>query len=152
SHNPVLGMGWNSWGWAKSDENPRLALAIDPHNGLLWLVAETGAVGLILLYAIPAVLALARPWALWLWAVPLVATLLELVNPNLRNGHFAVVVWALIALAMLAPASVLRKPATPQLKLESTPEPESLPSEPQLSLVDQWRQLATHSAAWLRRQ
>lgn len=100
---PIVGSGWNSWGWAKMQENPRLVVAVDPHNGLLWLLAETGALGVLLLYAIPIALAVRRPRLAWLWAVPAVATLLELVNPNVRNGHFAVVVWAFAALAMTAP-------------------------------------------------
>jgi len=100
---PIVGSGWNSWGWAKSEENPRLVVAVDPHNGLLWLLAETGALGVLLLYAIPIALAVRRPRLAWLWAVPAVATLLELVNPNVRNGHFAVVVWVLVTLAMTAP-------------------------------------------------
>jgi hypothetical protein len=102
---PLYGMGWNGWGWAKSDPSivaePQL-VAVDPHNGLTWLLVDAGLLGLLLLYAVPVVIALRR-WDLWwLWAVPACATALEMVNPNLRNAHFAIAFWAFIAIAMVA--------------------------------------------------
>lgn len=101
-HNPVLGQGWNSWGWGKADENPRFVIAADPHTGFLWNLAETGALGLLLLYLVPAIAAW-RNGHLWgLWLAVSCATVLELVNPNLRSGHFSVVFWVLVALGVLA--------------------------------------------------
>ncbi len=99
---PVAGVGWNAWGWAKSEQSRRLVVAIDPHNGLVWLLAEAGVLGLALLYWLPFVMALRRLHLWWLWAVPLVATALELINPNLRDGHFAVAVWTFFALGTAA--------------------------------------------------
>lgn len=103
---PIVGNGWNGWGWAKSDPQvvaePQL-VAVDPHNGITWMLADAGLIGLLLLYAIPVIIAMRR-WDLWwLWAVPACATALEMVNPNLRNAHFAIVFWAFLAIAMVAP-------------------------------------------------
>jgi hypothetical protein len=103
--NPIFGTGWNGWGWAKDE--PSLGdfqqmIAVDPHNGFTWLLADAGVLGLLLLYTVPVILVWRR-WDLWwLLAVPGVATVLEMVNPNLRNGHFAVIVWAFIAIAFAA--------------------------------------------------
>ncbi len=140
SRNPLLGTGWNGWGWAKSEENPRLALAVDPHNGLLWLVAETGVLGLLLLYAVPVLLALRRPRLAWLWVIPAIATLLELVNPNLRNGHFAVVIWVMIALLIAAPRSDI---ATTSAVDDGAPPPTP-------TIRRQWYTATSHAFAWLR--
>ncbi|MGH3426348.1 MAG: hypothetical protein ACRDQZ_02035, partial [Mycobacteriales bacterium] len=141
SRNPVLGQGWNSWGWAKSSENHRLVIAVDPHNGLLWLAAEAGALGLLLLYAVPVACLLRRPWLLWLWSIPTIATLLELVNPNLRNGHFAVAVWSMIALAILAPRPVLHGPLGEEV---------SQGRPPLKTYVEQWRRTCGYAIGWLR--
>ncbi|NUS72302.1 MAG: O-antigen ligase family protein [Corynebacteriales bacterium] len=100
--NPILGTGWNGWGWDKSDANKELVVGIDPHNGFLWLQVDAGALGLILLYAIPLLAMRHRGYLWWLWAILATATALEAVNPNLRNARFAVVVWFLAALALLA--------------------------------------------------
>ncbi len=103
--NPVVGAGWNGWGWAKSDSDLgeyQQVVGVDPHNGFTWLLADAGVLGLLLLYLLPVILTFRR-WDLWwLLAVPSVATALEMVNPNLRNGHFAVLVWAFLALAFAA--------------------------------------------------
>jgi hypothetical protein len=103
--NPVLGTGWNGWGWAKSNADLgeyQQIVGVDPHNGFTWLLADAGVLGILLLYLIPVILALRR-WDLWwLLAVPGVATALEMVNPNLRNGHFAVLVWAFLGLGFAA--------------------------------------------------
>jgi hypothetical protein len=100
--NPVIGTGWNGWGWAKSTGEYAQVVGVDPHNGFTWLLADAGVLGVLLLYLLPVVLALRR-WDLWwLLAVPGVATMLEMVNPNLRNGHFAVIVWAFLAIAFVA--------------------------------------------------
>jgi len=103
--NPLLGTGWNGWGWAKSDASLgdfQQVVGVDPHNGFMWLLADAGVLGVILLYLVPVILTFRR-WDLWwLLAVPGVATALEMVNPNLRNGHFAVLVWAFLALAFVA--------------------------------------------------
>jgi hypothetical protein len=100
---PVVGTGWNGWGWAKGEPGAYQQLvAVDPHNGFTWLLADAGVLGLVLLYLAPVILALRRLDLWWLIAVPAVATALEMVNPNLRNGHFAVVVWAVLALAFAA--------------------------------------------------
>lgn len=102
SRSPVVGTGWNGWGWAKGEGEYHQPIAVDPHNGFTWLLADTGVLGVLLLYLVPLALAWRR-WDLWwLLAVPGVATMLEMVNPNLRNGHFAVLVWASIALAFAA--------------------------------------------------
>lgn len=117
--NPVAGIGWNGWGWGKSELAPMgpppivpLVVGVDPHNGLLWLLAEAGVLGVVLLYAIPAWVAARTPGRWWLWAPLVVATVLELVNPNLRNGHFAVAVWALAVLALMRGADSTAQPAT----------------------------------------
>jgi hypothetical protein len=103
SRNYVVGTGWNGWGWAKDEGPYKQLVAVDPHNGFTWLLTDAGALGVLLLYLIPIVLALRR-WDLWwLLAVPGVATALEMVNPNLRNGHFAVLFWAFLAIAFVAP-------------------------------------------------
>jgi hypothetical protein len=88
-------------------ENLLQPVAVDPHNGFTWLLADTGMIGLVLLYLVPVLLCLRRLDLWWLLTVPVVATALEMVNPNLRNGHFAVLVWAFFALAFTAsePAS-----------------------------------------------
>jgi hypothetical protein len=109
--NPVLGNGWNGWGWAKGDAalgKVQQVVAVDPHNGFTWLLADAGVLGVILLYLVPAVFAWRR-WDLWwLLAVPGVATALEMVNPNLRNGHFAILVWAFMGVAFAVPALAQR--------------------------------------------
>ncbi len=108
---PFVGSGWNGWGWAKSDAalgQVQQVVAVDPHNGLTWLLVDAGILGIVLLYALPVVFGWRR-WDLWwLLSVPAVATVLEMVNPNLRNGHFAIVVWAVMGLAFAAPAVASR--------------------------------------------
>lgn len=100
--NPLFGTGWNGWGWAKTQVDPSQPVAVDPHNGFTWLLADAGVVGLLLLYAVPVILVARRLDLWWLLAVPAVATALEMVNPNLRNGHFAIIVWVVVALAFAA--------------------------------------------------
>jgi hypothetical protein len=108
SEHPLLGTGWNGWGWAKQHTDYPQVVGIDPHNGITWLLVDTGVLGLLLLYLLPVVQAVRRLDLWWLWAVPAVATALEMVNPNLRIGHFAVLVWAFLALGFAAPAPTRR--------------------------------------------
>jgi hypothetical protein len=106
---PITGNGWNGWGWAKMQISDELKqpVAVDPHNGFTWLLADTGILGLLLLYLAPVIAAVRRLDLWWLTTIPAVATALEMVNPNLRNGHFAVLVWAFFALIFAA-----REPAS----------------------------------------
>ena len=108
SEHPFLGTGWNGWGWSKQHTDYPQVVAIDPHNGITWLLVDTGALGVLLLYLLPVVQALRRWDIWWVWAVPAVASMLEMVNPNLRVGHFAVIVWAFLALTFAAPAPAKR--------------------------------------------
>ncbi|MDQ1652130.1 MAG: O-Antigen ligase [Cryptosporangiaceae bacterium] len=154
-HNVVVGNGWNGWGWGKMQVSQNLLqpVAVDPHNGFTWLLADTGMVGIVLLYLVPMLLCLRRLDLWWLLTIPVVATALEMVNPNLRNGHFAVLVWAFFAIAFTASEPASRytprqlaadglnwirgkdaptPPATPSQRTEAPPaEPQVHPTAPE---------------------
>lgn len=108
---PVTGVGWGQWNWSKDRFGIDLDVLLDPHNGYMWLVAESGiAITLLALLALARLLFRApfsRPYLAFCLIL-----LLEVTNSNVQKPLYGVLVGVVVGSMLAYRRRLLEAPAS----------------------------------------